>query len=156
MCLISWIYVRGSCGLMDSPPCSFISNVRWSGRLCIPRGRWWFHRIVKIMAPVSILSQLGIPPGCCSMIEPNSTINPGSDVVVLPPFSCVGSVVQVSAVADVQTMPVQPEVTPHVPRIPHLEDFVTGSHPSLGAEGCAALTDLFHKYNHVFPSPGIW
>ena len=70
----------------------------------------------EIVVPVSIQS----PPGRCSMIEPDSTItenygvldghtlvdtsngsakvlviNPGSDVVVLPPFSCVGDVVQV-------------------------------------------------------------
>ena len=74
----------------------------------------------EIVVPVSIQSLAGIPPGCCSMIEPDSTItenygvldgrtlvdtsngsakvlviNPGSDVVVLPPFSCVGDVVQV-------------------------------------------------------------
>ena len=76
----------------------------------------------EIVALVSIRSPVGIPLGRCSMIEPNSTItvsyvvvvcrtlvdtsnwsakvlviNPGSDVV-LPPFSCAGSVVQVSAV----------------------------------------------------------
>ena len=31
---------------------------------------------------------------------------------------------------------------------------MTGSHPSLGIEGRAALTALFHKYTHVFPAPG--
>ena len=73
----------------------------------------------EIVVPVSIQSPPGIPPGRCSMIEPDSTItesygvlvgptlvdtskwsakvlviNPGSDIVVLPPFFGLGSVVQ--------------------------------------------------------------
>ena len=71
----------------------------------------------EIVAPVFIRSPAGIPPCRCSMIEPTSeitesygvlvgrtlvdtskwsarvlVINPGSGVVVLPPFSCVGDV----------------------------------------------------------------
>ena len=73
------------------------------------------------MASVSIRSLAGIPPCRCSLIEPDTTIrenygvlvsrtlvdtlnwsaevlliNPGFDVVVLSPYSCVGNVVQVS------------------------------------------------------------
>ena len=70
--------------------------------------------------------------------------NPASDIVVLPPFSCVGNVVQVSAVTIAQTMSIPP----------HLEDIVVGFHPSLGAEVRAALTDFLYKYNHVFLAPG--
>ena len=128
-----------------------------------------------IMAPVSIRT----PAGHCSMIEPNSTItesygvvvgctlvdtlnwsakglviNPGSDAVVLPPFSCVGSVVQVSAVTIAQDMLAQPEANSHGPLSPHIKDIVRGSHPSLGVEGRAELTDLLYKYNHVLPVPG--
>ena len=83
----------------------------------------------EIVAPVLIRSPVGYPPGRCSMIELNLTITEsyrvlvgrtwvdtsnwsakvlvidlGSDVVVLPPFSCVGNVVQVSAVTVAQTM----------------------------------------------------
>ena len=78
----------------------------------------------EIVAPVSIRFPACIPPGRCSMIEPASAImesygilvsrtlvdtsnwsarvlviNPGSDAVVLPMFSCVGNVVHVSAVS---------------------------------------------------------
>ena len=78
----------------------------------------------------------------------------GSDVVVLPPFSCVGSVVQVSAVTIVRAMSIQPEATPHGPLPQHLGDIVRDTHPSLGAEGRTAFTDLLYEYNHVFPTPG--
>ena len=83
--------------------------------------RWW-HRF-------SIRTPAGAPPGRCALIEPVSVItesygvligrtlvdtsswlaevlviNPGSEVVVLPPFSCVGDVVEVSAVTVARTM----------------------------------------------------
>ena len=58
-------------------------------------------------------------------------INPGSDVVVLPPFSCVGNVVQVSVVTIAQKMSIRLESTQHGRLPPHLEDIVVGSHPSL-------------------------
>ena len=111
----------------------------------------------EIVTPVSIRSPEGIPPGRCSLIKPDSTIteyygvlvgrtlvdtsnwsaevlliNPGSDVVVLPPFSCVGSVVQVSAVAFARTLSIRPEVTPPGPLPPHLEEIVTAYHPPWG------------------------
>ena len=44
-------------------------------------------------------------------------INPGSDVVVLPAFSCVGDVVQVSAVAVARTMSTQPEASLTAPSL---------------------------------------
>ena len=40
------------------------------------------------------------------------------------------------------------------PLLTHLEDIVAGSHTSLVVEGRAALTDLLHKYSHVFPALG--
>ena len=74
----------------------------------------------EIVAPMSIRSPAGIPPGRCSLIEPDLDItqsygvlvvrtlvdasnwsasilliNPGSDTVVLPSFSCVGDLVPV-------------------------------------------------------------
>ena len=36
----------------------------------------------------------------------------------------------------------------------HLEDIVTGSHPSLGEAGRQLLRNLLHRYEHVFPAPG--
>ena len=36
----------------------------------------------------------------------------------------------------------------------HLEDIVTGSHPSLGEAGRLSLRNLLHRYEHVFPAPG--
>ena len=36
----------------------------------------------------------------------------------------------------------------------HLEDIVTGSHPSLGESGRLLLWELLHRYEHVFPAPG--
>ena len=78
----------------------------------------------EFVAPVSIRSPAGIPAGRYSMIEPDMDItenygvlvgrypvdvsywsasvllvNPGSDMVVLPSFSCVGDLVPVSAVS---------------------------------------------------------
>ena len=35
----------------------------------------------------------------------------------------------------------------------HLDEIVTGSHPSLGMDGSAALSDILHRYSHVFPAP---
>ena len=36
----------------------------------------------------------------------------------------------------------------------HLEDIVTGSHPSLGDEGRTTLRNILHQYAHVFLAPG--
>ena len=36
----------------------------------------------------------------------------------------------------------------------HLENIVTGSHPSLGEAGRSLLRNLLHRYEHVFPAPG--
>ena len=36
----------------------------------------------------------------------------------------------------------------------HLEDIVTGSHPSLGEGGRRLLRDLLHRYKHMFPASG--
>ena len=35
----------------------------------------------------------------------------------------------------------------------HLEDIVTGSHPSLGEAGRSLLRNLLHRYEHLFPAP---
>ena len=41
-----------------------------------------------------------------------------------------------------------------MPLPPHLEEIVTGSHPSLVVDGRAALMNTLHKYSHVFLAPG--
>ena len=44
-------------------------------------------------------------------------INPGSEVVILSAFSCVGDVVQVSVVAVARTLSTQPEASPPAPSL---------------------------------------
>ena len=85
------------------------------------------------------------------------TSNWSAKVLVInrdPTFSCVGNVVQVSAVSIAQAVSIQQEANQVGPLPPHLEDIVAGSHPSLGEEGRASLKDILHKYIHVFPGSG--
>ena len=60
-------------------------------------------------------------------------------------FSC-GAVSVVTVARDMSSLP---EANPSGPLPAHLEDIVGDSHPSLGAEGRAALTDKLYKYRHV-------
>ena len=57
-------------------------------------------------------------------------VNPSSEVVVLPSFSCVGDLVPVSAVSVARSELCPPEMDGPLPD--HLEDIVGGSHPFLG------------------------
>ena len=128
----------------------------------------------EIVAAVSIRSPSGIQPGRCSLTEPKLAItenngvlvghtlvdasewsasvllvDPGSDVVVLPSFSCVGDLVPVSVARSAVVFPGVSRILPE-----HLEDIVAGSHPSLGVEGRAMLWNILHRFAHVFPAPG--
>ena len=80
-------------------------------------------------------------------------VNPNVEDIVLPSFTCVGNLVPVSAVSVAmaeQTLPKDSCVA-----LPdHLEDIVTGSHPSLGEAGRLLLRELLHWYEHVFPASG--
>ena len=71
----------------------------------------------------------------------------------LPSFAFVGDLVQVSAVsvalADRALLGEMCEALPD-----HLEDIVTGSHPSLGEAGRLLLRELLRRFEHVFPAPG--
>ena len=113
----------------------------------------------EVVAPVSVRSSSGIRPGPCSLVEPCMDltedygvlvgrtlvdasscsasvliVNPSVDVIVLPYFSCVGILVPMSAVSVALAEPVQPgEECGTLPD--HLEDIVTGSHPSLVEAG---------------------
>ena len=60
--------------------------------------------------------------------------------------------VPVSAVSVARTVVTVPETDWTLPE--HLEDIVTGSHPSLGEEGRATLWHILNKYTHIFPAPG--
>ena len=106
----------------------------------------------EVVAPVSVRSASGVRPGPCSMVEPCMDltedyrvivghtlvdasswsasvlmVNPIADEIVLPCFTCVGSLVPVSAVSVALTEPVLPgEVCRTLPD--HLEDIVMGSH----------------------------
>ena len=126
----------------------------------------------------SVRSPSGIWPGPCSLVEPCMDltedygvlvgrtlvdasswyasvlmVNPSADVIVLPSFSCVGNLVPVSAVSVALAEPVLPGK--ECGTLPdHLEDIVTGSHPSLGEAGRLLLRNLLHRYAHVFPAHG--
>ena len=75
-------------------------------------------------------------------------------MVVLPPFSCVDSVGQVSAVA-VDTVDLTGGYTAWAssptPRRNRDWGFFLGGG---GVDGRTTLTDILHKYSHVFPAPG--
>ena len=132
----------------------------------------------EVVAPVSVRSPAGIRPGPCSLMEPCMTltedygvlvgrtlvdasswstsvllVNPSSEVVVLPSFSCVGNLVPVSAVSVACTEVVSlKEEGGDLPD--HLEDIVTGSHPSLGEAGRLSLRGLLHRYSFIPGSRG--
>ena len=80
-------------------------------------------------------------------------INPNTEYIVLPSYTCVGKLVPISAVslalADPGLLDDMCVVHPD-----HLEEIVTGSHPSLGEAGRRLLRDLLHRYKHVVPAPG--
>ena len=78
-CLTSLICAWDSYGSMDNPHCSCISNVT-EGSLVIPPDS-------EIVAPVSIRSPAGIPPGRCFLIEPDLTITENYGVLVGQYFS---------------------------------------------------------------------
>ena len=65
-------------------------------------------------------------------------VNPSLEVVVLPSFSCVWYLVPVSAVSVAHAESVSSKEDGGA--LPdHLEDIVTGSHPSLGEAGQLSL-----------------
>ena len=80
-------------------------------------------------------------------------VNPNAEEVVLPSCTCVGKLVPVSAISVALADPGLPNEG-HAAIPDHLEDIVTGSHPSLGESGRQLLCDLLHRYSHVFPAPG--
>ena len=80
-------------------------------------------------------------------------VNPNVEEIVLPCRTCVGKLVPVSAVlVALQDIKFTDEKILTSPE--HLEDIVTGSHPSLGETSRRLLRDLLHRYEHVFPAPG--
>ena len=80
-------------------------------------------------------------------------INPNAEEIVLPCKTCVGPLVPISAVSVALADPELPN-DGNVVLPEHLEDIVTGSHPSLGEAGRRLLCDLLHRHEHVFPAPG--
>ena len=78
-------------------------------------------------------------------------VNPSSEGVVLPSFTCVGDLVPVSAVSVARSELEIPGMNRHLPD--HLEDIETGSHPSFRSEGRMTLRNILHQYVHVFPAP---
>ena len=71
-------------------------------------------------------------------------INPNAEEIILPSFTCVVDLVPVPAVSVALTDPALPrEECETLPD--HLEDIVTGSHPSLGEAGHSVLRNLLHR-----------
>ena len=132
----------------------------------------------EIIAPVSVWSASGVQPGPCSLVGPSRgltedydvvvgctlvdasswsasvlMVNPNAEEIILPNFAFVGDLVPVSAVSVALADPAlsgdRCEALPD-----HLDDIVTGSHPSLGEAGRLLLRELLHRYEHVFPAPG--
>ena len=128
----------------------------------------------EIVAPFSVL---GVRPNCCALVERSRTlteeygvivghtlvdassqtasvlmVNPNAEEVVLPSFTCVGKLVPVSAISVALVDPGLPNEE-HATLPEHLEEFIAGSHPSLGDSGRQLLRDLLYRYRHVFPAP---
>ena len=128
-----------------------------------------------IVAPVTVSGGL---LGPCTLVEPSRSlteeygvvvghtlvdasswsasvlmINPNGEDIVLPCETCVGKLVPISAVSVALA---GPELSGDIYTVlpDHLEDIVTGSHPSLGEGGRRLLRDLLLRYEHVFPAPG--
>ena len=80
-------------------------------------------------------------------------VNSNVEEIVLSSFTFVGDLVPVSAVAVALADPALRNDM-YVALLDHLEDIVTGSHPSLGEAGRLLLRELLHRYEHVFPAPG--
>ena len=79
--------------------------------------------------------------------------NPNAEEIILPSFAFVGDLVLVSAMSVALADPaLSGDLCTVLPG--HLEDIVTGSHPSLGEAGRLMLRELLHRYEHVFPAPG--
>ena len=127
----------------------------------------------EIVAPFSVRSDSGIQPGSCSLVEPSRSltedygvvvgrtlvdasswsagvlmVKPNAEEIILPTFTFVGDLVLVSAVS----VALPGEMCAALPD--HLENIVTGSHPSLGDTGRLLLRNLFYRYEHGFPAPG--
>ena len=102
----------------------------------------------EVMVPVSVRTSSGIRPGPAHVL----IVNPSSEVVVLPSFSCVGYLIPVSAVSVACAESVSPgEEGGALPD--HLQDIITGSYPSLGEAGRLSFRGILHRYVHVFPAP---
>ena len=97
-----------------------------------------------IVAPVSVRSASGIRPASCSLVEPCMGLTEDYGVIV------GHTLIAASSWSAEPTLPSGVcETLPY-----HLEDIVTGSHPSLGEAGRLLLRSLLHRYEHVFPAPG--
>ena len=78
-------------------------------------------------------------------------VNPNAAEIVLPSFTCMGNLIPVSAVSVAMAEQGLPKDM-CVALLDHLEDIVTGSHPSLGEADRLLLRELLHRYEHVFPA----
>ena len=97
---------------------------------------WWWHTLVDASSRSASLLM----------------INPNTEEVILPSFTCLGKLVLVSAVSVALADPGLPD--DGCVAVPdHLEEIVMGSHPSLVEAGRRLLRELLYRYKHVFPAP---
>ena len=115
---------------------------------------WWWGVRWCMDASSWSAGVLMVNPNAEEIVLPSFTfVNPNAEDIVLPSFTFVGDLVPVSAVsvalADSALLGEECETLPD-----HLEDIVTGSHPSLGEAGRRLLRNLLHRYEYVFSAPG--
>ena len=122
----------------------------------------------EIVVPFLVWSPSGVRLGSCSLVESSRSlaeeygvvvghtlvdasswsasvlmVNPNAEEIVLPSFTCVGNLVPVSAVSEAIAEQALPKDT-CIALPDHLEDIVTGSHPSLGrlVDGCCGSSSI--------------
>ena len=99
---------------------------------------------------MTVTEEYGVLVGC-TLVDASKwsatvlMVNPSSEVVGFPSFTCVGNLVPVSAVSTAHLELESPGMNRYLPD--HLEDIV-------GEEGRMTLRNILHQYAHVFPSPG--
>ena len=83
-------------------------------------------------------------------------VNPNAEEVMLPSFTCVGKLVSVSAISVALADPGLPHEE-HATLPDHLEEIVTGSHPSLGESGVGCyFVSSFIVIDMFFRWPYLW
>ena len=127
-----------------------------------PGGGW----ILDNFGGVASFLVSGVRPSCCALVELSRTlteeygvivghtlvnassrmasvlmVNPNTEEVVLPSFTCVGKLVPVSAISVALADPGLPNKE-HATLPEHLEEIIAGSHPSLACYSRVRLSPV--------------